>query len=358
MDKKALITGINGQAGSYLAEELLQHGYEVHGIIRRSANPNLVNLANCLNKIHIHEADITDIFSLSPIFKNSGFTHVFNAAAQSHVYTSFSQPTYTMQVTGLGVLNVLECVKQYCPEARFLQFSSSEMFGDQYDINKRYNNNGVYSGHYGKFDLIKYQDEITRMNPQSPYAVAKLAGYNYTKLYREAYGLFASNVIMFNYESPRRGDKFVTKKITNYIKHIPHQTKFRSQLKKSQPNAKISFGIEVCGIPPRLKLGNLDAKRDWGYCPDYMEGCRMILEHTKPDDFVLATGETHTVKEFAEEAFDIFGLKAEHYIEIDETLKRPSEVPYLCGNATKAKSILGWEPKVKFKKLVEIMVNG
>lgn len=346
--KKALITGINGQAGSYLAEELLEQGYEVHGLVRRSSNPNYANLARVLSKIQLHEGDITDVFSLSRIIRDAGYTHLFNAAAQSHVHTSFSQPKLTWDVTAQGVLNLLEVVKDYSPTTRFLQFSSSEMFGDQYKIHPRRTDIGIVFPH-------KCQDEDTTMNPQSPYAIAKLAGYNAVRLYRKSYGLFASNVIMFNYESPRRGENFVTQKIAKYVSKLIHTIYNLSDYAYTTEEMKHK---ELLAIP-NLKLGNLDAMRDWGYCPDYMRGCRMVLEHDKPDDFVLATGETHTVQEFLEEAFSLLPIKLNYqdFVEISDEFKRPSEVPYLCGKADKIKREIGWEPTVKFKELVKIMVN-
>jgi GDPmannose 4,6-dehydratase len=346
--KKALITGINGQAGSYLAEELLEQGYEVHGIVRRSSNPNYANLARVLSKIKLHEGDLTDVFSLSRIIRGNDFTHIFNAAAQSHVHTSFVQPKLTWDVTAQGVLNLLEVIKDYSPTTRFLQFSSSEMFGDQYKTGPRFTEIGIIFPH-------QYQDEDTPMNPQSPYAIAKLAGYNAVRLYRKSYGLFASNVIMFNYESPRRGENFVTQKIAQYVRNLEKVYHNLSDYAYTSEEIK---NQELLNIP-KLKLGNLDAKRDWGYCPDYMRGCRMVLEHDKPDDFVLATGETHSVEEFLEEAFSLLPnkIKWQDFVEISDEFKRPSEVPYLCGRADKIKQEIGWEPKVKFKELVKIMVN-
>lgn len=346
--KKALITGINGQAGSYLAEELLEQGYEVHGIVRRSSNPNYANLARVLSKIKLHEGDLTDVFSLSRIIRGNDFTHIFNAAAQSHVHTSFVQPKLTWDVTAQGVLNLLEVIKDYSPTTRFLQFSSSEMFGDQVSYTYESNNDDIRTNEacsvlpeyfqHKAFD--RFQDESTTMNPQSPYAIAKLAAYNATRLYRKSYGLFASNVIMFNYESPRRGENFVTQKIATYVKSL-------------------SFSLSLGLVHKKLKLGNVNAMRDWGYCPDYMRGCRMVLEHDKPDDFVLATGETHTVEEFLQEAFSLLPVTINYkdFVEINDEFKRPSEVPYLCGRAYKIQQEIGWEPKVKFKELVKIMVN-
>jgi GDPmannose 4,6-dehydratase len=351
--KKALITGINGQAGSYLAEELLEQGYEVHGIVRRSSNPNYANLARVLSKIKLHEGDLTDVFSLSRIIRGNDFTHIFNAAAQSHVHTSFVQPKLTWDVTAQGVLNLLEVVKDYSPTTRFLQFSSSEMFGDQYTVKIRHPHlSEMQLDPSTSFIGDKYQDEDTPMNPQSPYAIAKLAGYNAVRLYRKSYGLFASNVIMFNYESERRGENFVTQKIAKHVRMM-----YNCWMRFYQDRPIEDFINN--GRPGKLKLGNLDAKRDWGYCPDYMGGCRMVLEHDKPDDFVLATGETHSVEEFLEEAFSLLPqkIKWQDFVEISEEFKRPSEVPYLCGKADKIKREIGWEPKVKFKELVKIMVN-
>lgn len=345
---KALITGINGQAGSYLAEELLSKGYEVHGLVRRSSNPNYTNLARCHTKIKLHEGDLTDPWSLNYLIRDGQFTHVFNAAAQSHVHTSFSQPKLTWDVTAQGAMNVLEAIRLFSPTTRFLQFSSSEMFGDQVT-------NGGRTTEIGIQLPYKYQDEDTKMNPQSPYAIAKLAAYNATRLYRQSYGLFASNVIMFNYESQRRGENFVTQKIAKYISNL---TKIFNNL-SDYVYTNEEMKRQVLANEPKLQLGNLSAMRDWGYCPDYMRGCRMVLEHDKADDFVLATSETHTVEEFLAEAFSLLPipLKWQDWVSIDDTLKRPSEVPYLRGKADKIKQDIGWEATVKFKELVKIMVN-
>jgi GDPmannose 4,6-dehydratase len=365
MDRIALITGINGQAGSYLSKELLDQGYKVIGIARRSSSPKYDRLERMgvLGRVQIEEGDITDPFSITHFLSKYKPTHVFNTAAQSHVHTSFSQPKLTFDVTGTGVLNMLEGIRTIVPAAKFLQFSSSEMFGDQKTSNKectfKFDDNNIWNG-YQIEDLIHsdgikmewnfkpepevwYQDENTRMNPQSPYAIAKLAGYNLTRLYRKSYGLFASNVIMFNYESTLRGENFVTKKITNYI---------------NRHKDKILNGHSISDLCiPKLKLGNISAQRDWGFCGDYMRGCRNILEHDNADDFVLATEETHSVEKFLDTAFSLITQKWQDWVEIDPDLIRPSEVPYLCGKADKAKRILGWEPKVSFTELVQKMVD-
>jgi GDPmannose 4,6-dehydratase len=341
MDRIALITGINGQAGSYLSKELLDQGYKVIGIARRSSSPKYDRLERMgvLGRVQIEEGDITDPFSITHFLSKYKPTHIFNTAAQSHVHTSFSQPKLTFDVTGTGVLNMLEGIRTIVPAAKFLQFSSSEMFGDQKDWN-------INPSEYPFNHMEYYQDENTRMNPQSPYAIAKLAGYNLTRLYRKSYGLFASNVIMFNYESTLRGENFVTKKITNYVNQLRRQTNEYMLNKLPDPDL---FG--------KLKLGNLSAQRDWGFCGDYMRGCRNILEHDNADDFVLATGETHSVEKFLDTAFSLITQKWQDWVEIDPDLIRPSEVPYLCGKADKAKRILGWEPKVSFTELVQKMVD-
>jgi GDPmannose 4,6-dehydratase len=348
MKKIALITGINGQAGAYLSKELLDNDYEVVGVIRRSSSPKLDRLERIgtLGRVQIEEGDITDPFSITQFLTKYKPTHIFNTAAQSHVHTSFSQPKLTFDVTALGVLNLLEGVRNIVPDAKFLQFSSSEMFGDQYD--EKLFETPITHGYGIAVSRTRFQDENTRMNPQSPYAIAKLAGYNLTRLYRNSYNLFAANVIMFNYESSLRGDNFVTKKITNYIR----------QLKSNFNEYKLNNGLPNQTEYPKLKLGNLSAKRDWGFCGDYMRGCRNILEHNNPDDFVLATGETYSVEEFLEQAFSSITMNWKDWVEIDPNLMRPSEVPYLCGKSDKAQSVLGWKPTVSFTELVQKMVNN
>jgi GDPmannose 4,6-dehydratase len=311
--KRALITGITGQDGSYLAELLLEKGYEVHGIIRRSSSFNTGRIDHIFNDLHLHYGDLTDYNSLLSALYEAKPDEVYNLGAQSHVRTSFDIPVYTSQATGVGTLNMLEATLTY-GEARFYQASSSELFGKV---------------------LETPQKETTPFWPRSPYGIAKQFAYWSTVNYREAYNMFACNGILFNHESPRRGDTFVTKKIVRAVSRI-----FR-------------------GLQNKLYLGNLDAKRDWGYAPDYVVAMWLMLQQEKPDDYVVATGETHTVREFVEEAFNYGGINDwEKYVGIDERYFRPSEVDVLLGNASKAKIKLGWEPKIKFKELVKIMIEA
>lgn len=340
--KIALITGILGQDGSYLAEFLLEKNYDVVGIYRRSSSPNFSRIAHIKHKIRLVEGDVTDYTSLFQIIHDCCPDEIYNLAAQSHVHTSFKQPFYTNEVNYIGVLNFLEILKRY--KCKFYQASTSEMFGSEIETSR-----GLALG--GE----PYQDEYTRMTPNSPYAISKLAAHNAVKLYREAYGIHASCGILFNHESPRRGDEFVTKKITDYVR------KLKPLIVKTitGDNGEKYTDCHNFHTLGNLKLGNLDAKRDWGYAKDYVEGMWAMLQQEKPDDYVLATGETHTVKEFLTEAFSQIGVKDwESFVEIDNSLKRPSEVPYLCGYADKAKRVLNWVPKTTFKELVRIMLNG
>jgi GDPmannose 4,6-dehydratase len=309
---RALITGITGQTGSYLAELLLEKGYEVHGIIRRSSSFNTGRIDHIFNDLHLHYGDLTDANSLRHIVQESKADEVYNLGAQSHVRVSFETPVYTGMATGLGALNLLEAVKDY-GNGKFYQASSSELFGS----------------------APAPQSESTPFHPRSPYGIAKQFAYWSTVNYREAYNMYTCNGILFNHESPRRGDTFVTKKIVRAVSRI-----FR-------------------GLQNKLYLGNLDAKRDWGYAPDYVVAMWLMLQQEKPDDYVVATGETHTVREFVEEAFNYGGINDwEKYVGIDERYFRPSEVDVLLGNASKAKIKLGWEPKIKFKELVKIMIEA
>ena len=328
MPQKALITGITGQDGSYLAEFLLEKGYEVHGIIRRSSSFNTSRIYHILNKIHLHYGDVTDTLSLEHTIQDVMPNEIYNLSAQSHVSVSFELPEYTGQVDAMGVLRVLETVRRHCPQTKIYQASTSELFGKA---------------------LESPQSEKTPFNPQSPYACAKLYAYWIVKNYRESYNMFISNGILFNHESPRRLETFVTRKITkglvNWIK---------------------------TGTP--IHLGNLNAKRDWGYAKEYVEGMYKILQHNQPDDFVLATGESHSNREFIEEACKYIDINIEWIgegvnekgidkktkkvvIEIDKKYFRPSEVNFLLGNPEKAKNILGWEAKTTFKELVGLMMD-
>jgi len=311
--KKALITGITGQDGSYLAELLLKKGYEVHGIIRRSSSFNTGRINHIFDDLHLHYGDLTDASSLRNVLTLAKPDEVYNLGAQSHVRVSFDIPVYTSLATGLGALNLLDAVKDY-GGAKFYQASSSELFGKV---------------------LETPQKETTPFWPRSPYGVAKQFAYWSTVNYREAYEMFACNGILFNHESPRRGDTFVTKKIVRALSRI------------------------ILGEQHTIALGNLDAKRDWGYAPDYVQAMWLMLQQDKPNDYVIATGETHAVREFIEEAFTYAGLPNwEKYVYSDPKYFRPTEVDLLLGDASKAERQLGWKPKVKFKELVRIMVDA
>lgn len=308
---KALITGITGQDGSYLAELLLQKGYEVHGVIRRSSSFNTGRIDHIFDDLHLHYGDLTDGISLKNIVDDVKPDEVYNLGAQSHVRTSFDIPVYTADATGVGALNMLEAVVG--TGVKYYQASSSELFGKVLETPQR---------------------ETTPFYPRSPYGVAKQFAYWSTVNYRESYDLFACNGILFNHESPRRGETFVTRKITKAV-------------------ARIAKGDSI-----ELRLGNLDAKRDWGYAKEYVESMWMMLQHEHPDDYVIATGETHTVREFLEEAFGLIGRRYEDYVVIDPKYFRPAEVDLLLGDPSKAKKELGWAPKTTFKQLVKIMVEA
>ncbi len=312
--RTALITGITGQDGSYLAELLLSKGYRVVGLVRRLSTPNVANLANIRERVEILDGDISDQVSLNEAIRRIQPNEVYNLAAQSFVGTSFSQPVLTGEVTGIGTLRLLEAVKAYAPKARFYQASSSEMFG-----------------HVDR----EPQDETTPFHPRSPYGVAKIYAYWAAVNYREAYSMFVSNGILFNHESPRRGLEFVTRKISDGVARI------------------------ATGQAKSITLGNLDAKRDWGYAPDYVELMWRTLQYDQPDEFVGATGEAHSVRQFLEEAFRVAGLGSwEKYVTVDAQFNRPSEVHNLRGDASKAARVLGWRPKTLFKDLVRIMVEA
>ncbi len=321
MDKKAFITGITGQDGSYLAEFLLKKGYEVHGLIRRSSTLNTPRIDHIYQdpheserRLHLHYGDLSDMGTLLALLTKIQPDEIYHLGAQSHVRVSFDIPEYTSDVTGLGTLRVLDAIRVVNPKMKFYQASSSEMFG-----------NPISAPPY---------NEETRFNPQSPYACAKVFAYHTTRNYRNAYDMFACNGILFNHESPRRGETFVTRKITRGIARIQ------------------------AGLDKKLYLGNLDAKRDWGYAKEYVEAMWLMLQQDKPDDYVIATGETHSVKEFVEEAFRCAGLGDwNNYVEIDQRYFRPTEAHVLIGDTTKAKNELNWEAKMKFHDLVKIMVD-
>lgn len=312
MTKSALITGITGQDGSYLAELLLKKGYKIFGLIRRLSTPNLSRIENILDNIELIEGDLTDQSSLNNALKESQPCEVYNLAAQSFVATSWNQPVLTGDVTGLGAVRILEGVRQVCPDAHFYQASSSEMFGK---VNET------------------PQNENTRFYPRSPYGFAKVYAHWACINYRESYGMHASNGILFNHESPRRGIEFVTRKITDGVARIYH------------------------GMANELRLGNLDAKRDWGYAGDYVKAMWFMMQQKKPDDYVVATGMTHSVGEFAELAFHEAGLDWKEYVVVDPKFIRPAEVNLLLGDASKAQRILGWKPEVTFEELIRMMVR-
>jgi len=311
--KTALISGVTGQDGSYLAELLLNKGYKVFGLERRSSNRQRSNLKAIEDKVCFVSGDLTDQHSLTRAIDMVKPDEVYNLAAQSFVKESWEQPEYTGNVTGLGVLRMLEAIRQINPKIKFYQASSSEMFGK-----------------------VKQspQNEKTPFYPRSPYGVAKLYAHWITVNYRESYGIFACSGILFNHESEHRGLEFVTQKIANGAARIK------------------------LGRLDKLILGNLEAKRDWGYAPEYVEAMWLMLQQEKADDYVIATGECHSVKEFAEEAFKVVGLDWQNYVEVDEKFKRPAEVDCLIGDATKAKEKLSWRPKISFKELVRKMVEA
>lgn len=310
--KKALITGITGQDGSYLAELLLSKGYKVYGLKRRTATPNFENIKHLLDEIELIPGDLLDLSSLINAIKISEPDEVYNLAAQSFVGDSWAQSIYTGQATALGVANMLEAVRIVQPSARFYQASSSEMFGRVVETP---------------------QTEKTPFYPRSPYGVAKVYGHWITVNYRESYEMFTCSGILFNHESPRRGLEFVTRKITDAV-------------------AKIKLGLQH-----ELRLGNLDAKRDWGFAGDYVKAMWLMLQQENPDDYVIATGETHTVKEFVEIAFQHAGLDWQDYVIQDEKFMRPAEVDLLLGSPRKAKDKLGWKPEISFEQLLKTMVD-
>jgi GDPmannose 4,6-dehydratase len=315
MSKVALITGINGMDGSHLADFLLEKGYTIYGLERRSSGENRVNIAHIEDKIKFIKGDLTDQNSLLRALKECNPDEVYNLAAQSFVGESWNTPEHTSEVTGLGVLRMLEAIREYGHEhIKFYQASSSEMFGRMVENPSK---------------------ETTPFYPRSPYGVAKLYGHWITKNYRESYNMFACSGILFNHESERRGFEFVTRKITNGI-------------------AKIHLGLA-----DHISLGNLDAKRDWGYAPDYVEAMWLMLQQDTPDDYVIATGDTWSIRDFLDEAFISIGISDwEPYVKIDPKFIRPAEVDILRGNCTKAKQNLGWTPKTSFKEMVHLMVQN
>jgi GDPmannose 4,6-dehydratase len=312
-ERRALVTGITGQDGSYLAELLLEKGYEVHGMVRRSSTERFDRLEHIRNQITLHQGDLLDHRSLVDTLRASNPDEIYNLAAMSFVHVSWIQPVLTAEFTGVGVTRILEAMREVCPGARFYQASSSEMFGKVREVP---------------------QTESTPLYPRSPYGVAKTYGHYITVNYRESYDLFACSGILFNHESPRRGLEFVTRKVTNAA-------------------AAIKLGLQ-----DRLLLGNLDAERDWGYAKDYVEAMWLMLQQDEPEDFVIATGETHTVRELVERAFARVGLDPADHVGTDPQHYRPAEVDQLRGDYSKAREKLGWEPQTSFEELVDLMVDA
>ncbi len=313
MAERALITGITGQDGSYLAELLLSAGYDVIGMVRRSSTVNFERIAHIQDQVRFAPGDLLDEVSMIEILRTYRPTEIYNLAAQSFVQTSFGQPVLTGETTALGVTRLLDAVRLVDPEIRFYQASSSEMFGKVQEVP---------------------QTEETPFHPRSPYGVAKVYGHWITVNYRESYGLHATSGILFNHESPRRGMEFVTRKISHAVARIK------------------------LGQMDELRLGNLDAKRDWGFAADYVDAMWRMLQQDSPEDYVICTGETHSVREFCELAFDHVGLRYEDHVVIDESFMRPAEVDLLVGNAKKAKAELGWTPRTSFGDLVRLMVDA
>ena len=311
--KKALITGVTGQDGSYLADLLLEKGYDVYGMVRRSSTENFERINHITDKIELVQADLLDELSLIKMLEAVQPDEIYNLAAMSFVPTSWSQPVLTGEFTAIGVTRLLEAVRVACPKAKFYQASSSEMYGKVLEVP---------------------QTEKTPFYPRSPYAVSKVYGHYITVNYRESYDLFAVSGILFNHESPRRGKEFVTRKITDYV-------------------ARIKLGFET-----KLPLGNIDSERDWGFAGDYVRAMWLMLQQDQPEDFVVATGRTHSVKRFLEIAFTAVGLNWQDYVVQDPRFMRPAEVDLLIGDATKAKQVLGWTPEVDFEGLVHMMVEA
>jgi len=315
---KALITGITGQDGYYLSKQLLERGYEVHGLVRRSSNINtnridpLISKYNQEGKLNLYYSDLIDSSSLTNLINNIQPDEIYNLAAQSHVAVSFKNPIYSTHTSTVGTITILESIRNVNKDIKFYQASSSEMFGGEDEV------------------LL---NEASKLDPKSPYAAAKVFCHDITKIYRDSYGIFAVNGILFNHESPFRGETFVTRKITQAVGRIYY------------------------GLQKKLTLGNLDAFRDWGFAGDYTKGMYLMMQHKQPDDWVLATGETHSVKEFATKAFDHVGLNWEEYVQTSEKYMRPNEVHHLLGDASKANKELNWKNETSFDNLVKMMVD-
>ncbi len=345
-NKVAIVTGVTGQDGSFLSEFLLKKDYKVIGFVRRSSTNTHERLKDVLDTkgFMLVDGDLTDSSSIYHLVNRYKPDELYNLAAQSHVGASFKQPEITFDVNAKGVLHVLEAIRQFSPHTKFYQASTSELFGSNYSTT----GGGYPGGSDVKVVEVRYQDEKTKFAPNSPYAIAKLAAHRLVGIYRKSYGLYASCGILFNHESERRGENFVTRKITQYVASLDHYRKSLKGIANTLEGKKY----------PTLKLGNLDSWRDWGYAPDYVEAMWMILQRKKPNDFVIATGETHSIRDFLDAAF--FHIDIDNwqpFVTIDDALFRPCEVEYLCGDATKAREELGWRPKTTFKNLVGKMVD-
>ena len=312
MKKKALVLGATGQDGSYLCELLLEKGYETHGLMRRSSSFNTSRIDHIFERLQMHYGDLSDSSGLNSLLSRVKFDELYNLSAQSHVRVSFDCPEYTCDVDAMGTLRLLEAARAHCPEAKIYQAGSSEMFGS----------------------APAPQNEDTRFHPRSPYGCAKVFSHNLCVNYREAYGMHISNGILFNHESPRRGETFVTRKITKAAVRIAR------------------------GLQKELPLGNLDAKRDWGFAKEFVEAMWLMLQRDVPDDYVIATGETHTIRELLDVAFEHVGLNWRQYVRVDPRYYRPTEVDILLGDASKAERLLGWKPKTKFRELIKLMVDS
>ena len=368
MKKKAIITGVTGQDGSYLAELLLSKGYEVVGLKRRTSTNTEDRISHIdSNDFSIVECEISDSGSVYSVIEKHKPDEIYNLAAQSHVQTSFDQADYTFQVNTIGVINILEAIRMFSPKTRFYQASTSEMFGKNCDTYTREDDSSI----------VKFQDEDTVFQPQSPYAAAKLASHHLVRIYREGYGLFGCCGILFNHESERRGEHFVTRKITKWIgdflrweeKSTRHPLSKQEQEKIprfiisedtiSVPAERMYIDMMATPSFPKLRLGNIDAYRDWGHAEDYVNAMWLMMQQEEPEDYVIATGETYSVREFLIEAFNYIGIgNYEDYFVIDPEFYRPAEVEYLRGSPTKAEDKLGWKRKVSFTDLVHKMLES
>ena len=350
--KTAVITGVSGQDGSYLAEFLLDHDYRVFGLYRRTSNYNLSRINHLLNnaQFKLLEFDLTDPSSINNIIKDTKPDEFYNLAAQSHVATSFNQPITTVHVNTIGVINILEGIRVFSPATRFYQASTSEMFGYNYDVDSA--------------DGSKYQDENTQFSPQSPYGISKLASHDMTRIYRDGYGIFGSCGILFNHESPRRGENFVTRKITKWIgEYLSWCERHAIRTDKTVSSEDNLYLVDVWSTDeenkfPKLKLGNISAQRDWGHAKDYIKAMWMILQQDTPEDYVISTGVTKSVQDFLTTAFNHVQLDYKQYMIIDPLLFRPAEVEYLRGDSSKARSKMNWTPDISFDQLVIEMVDS